>query len=238
VDLILRSFSGILAVCGVHEGGAANQLQSQEVAGEVVAEVDGTAANQPQGQEVAGEVAAEVDGSDASQPQGQEVVVDFVGSDVNNQEFGMVNVDYLFDEAGENLVMAVPLSIISDPQLVNEYIINALSSAVQSSVTDEQTKLPDDLLNIALSLDESNLTSSFVIVSPNPDGSSTREPRRGRKRVRDEKTWKRNILKTKRNCGEEYVNSKGTTIPKKSVQKFDCGGCSIKIHQIAFSRNH
>jgi len=51
--------------------------------------------------------------------------------------------------------------------------------------------------------------------------------RKGRKRLRDESQWKRNIVKRLRNSGEEYTSQSGKTIPKRSVQR-DCGNCLLK----------
>ena len=59
----------------------------------------------------------------------------------------------------------------------------------------------------------------------------TQEERRGRKRNRDEALWKRNILKRKRNTGNQYVNSRGHVVKAKSVQPYDCGGCRYKCKE-------
>jgi hypothetical protein len=54
---------------------------------------------------------------------------------------------------------------------------------------------------------------------------------RGRKRRRDVQNWKRNVVKRKRNVGEEYTNSRNHPVPRKSVQKFDCGGCRYRCKE-------
>ena len=51
--------------------------------------------------------------------------------------------------------------------------------------------------------------------------------KRGRKRTRDETTWKRNILKRAKTEGKEYCNAKGRRIPAKSIGP----GCDEKCRQ-------
>ncbi|CAG9773484.1 unnamed protein product [Ceutorhynchus assimilis] len=48
-------------------------------------------------------------------------------------------------------------------------------------------------------------------------------PRRGRKRVRNESSWKKNVRKRCRNEGEQYVSSRGREVPAKSFQNINCG---------------
>lgn len=57
------------------------------------------------------------------------------------------------------------------------------------------------------------------------------EKKKGKKRVRNENNWKRNIMKNKKAKGEEYINTKKTKIPKKTTgPNCNCKkGCFNKI---------
>lgn len=58
------------------------------------------------------------------------------------------------------------------------------------------------------------------------------EKKKGKKRVRNEKNWKRNVMKIKKAKGEEYINTKKTKIPKKKTgPNCNCQkGCFNKIN--------
>lgn len=55
---------------------------------------------------------------------------------------------------------------------------------------------------------------------------------RGRKRVRQEELWKRNVCKIKRAHGQKYITNKGKTIHAKEVDVTSCGckrNCNLQI---------
>lgn len=60
--------------------------------------------------------------------------------------------------------------------------------------------------------------SSEILVKP-----------KGRKRVKNELTWKRNIRKDKRLKGKEYINIKGNVVPQKQPKTGPCR-CNNKCH--------
>ena len=54
--------------------------------------------------------------------------------------------------------------------------------------------------------------------------------RRGRKRTRSVKNWKRSLSKKHRNCGDEYVTSRGAVRARRRIKK-GCGdGCRLRCH--------
>ena len=53
-----------------------------------------------------------------------------------------------------------------------------------------------------------------------------------RNRPCNEMAWKRNVIKTKRNSGAEYINYSGKVIPAKTFQRVNCNcvrRCSLKV---------
>lgn len=53
--------------------------------------------------------------------------------------------------------------------------------------------------------------------SDSDDAIIANEERRGKKRKSTPSTWKRNERKTARCKGEEYITSKGITVPAKTI---------------------
>ena len=54
---------------------------------------------------------------------------------------------------------------------------------------------------------------------------------RSRKRKRNEKLWKRNIQKTARNSGKEYVNSRNIKVKERRINYHRCGNCVNHCNQ-------
>ena len=54
---------------------------------------------------------------------------------------------------------------------------------------------------------------------------------RSRKRKQNEKLWKRNIQKTARNSGKEYVNSRNKKVKERRINYHRCGNCVNHCNQ-------
>ncbi|KAL4153193.1 hypothetical protein QTP88_001026 [Uroleucon formosanum] len=73
-------------------------------------------------------------------------------------------------------------------------------------------------------------------IADNDQSNEDINSNKGRKRIRDETKWKRNIRKNLRNSGKRYITSKGKEFPEKYFEDFECM-CHNKCHQL-FSLEH
>lgn len=68
------------------------------------------------------------------------------------------------------------------------------------------------------------------VAHPTASPENTEEQCKPRKRLRQPSKWKKNIRKEKRAKGEEYVNTKGNTVPSKSINTDIPCKCAQKCH--------
>lgn len=67
-------------------------------------------------------------------------------------------------------------------------------------------------------------------IHPTTSSENTEEQCKPKKRVRQPSKWKKNIRKLKRAKGEEYVNTKGNTVPSKNINTDIPCKCAQKCH--------
>lgn len=93
------------------------------------------------------------------------------------------------------------------------------------SIEGEQTS-PLDMYN------ERNLPSDDTLLTPHKRAiyKSPKKKLSSRKKQRNPSTWKRNVRKSKRVAGQEYINTKGITVPEKKVKSCNCLKCRYKCN--------
>lgn len=79
---------------------------------------------------------------------------------------------------------------------------------------------------------ERNLPSDDTLLTPHKRAiyKSPKKKLSSRKKQRNPSTWKRNVRKSKRVAGQEYINTKGITVPEKKVKSCNCLKCRYKCN--------